>query len=92
MDTIVSYTVMNSYPCPSNALTPAILQNMCLLTSPDDSTASTPSFLFHHSAQFFVFFLLFHFFSIKMWFDVTLSRLMGPVEGGQVLKVAPGAT
>ena len=49
----------------SNEFPPALLQNMCLLTSPASSTSSTHSFLFHHSAQFFVFFHLFHFFFFK---------------------------
>jgi hypothetical protein len=53
MDTIVSYTVMNSYPYPSNVFPPTLLQNMWLLTRPVSSTPSTPSFLIYHSAQFF---------------------------------------
>jgi hypothetical protein len=56
-------TIVRMHPVlSSDAFSPAHLQNMCLLTSPASSTSSTPSFLFHHSAQFFVFFLLFHFF------------------------------
>ena len=43
---------------PPNAFPPALLQNMCLLTSPASSTSSTPSFLFI-IPQFFVFFHLF---------------------------------
>jgi hypothetical protein len=63
---------------------------MCLLTSPASSTSSTSSFLFHHSAQFFVIFLLFHSFPRKNVVPA-MSRypaMRGPVEDGQVLQVA----
>ncbi len=71
---------------PPNVFPPALLQNMCLLTSPASSTSSTPSFLFHHSAQFFVFFPLFHFFSLYKCGSMSrYPALSGPVEDGQVL-------
>ena len=64
MDTIVSNVVMNSYPCPSNAFSPSMLQNMCLLTPVQpyffnffNSILSLPPF-----STILRFFRLFHFF------------------------------
>jgi hypothetical protein len=53
---------------------------MCSLTSPVSSTSPTPSFLFHHSVQFFVFFHLFHFFLFKNVVRCHSIQMRGPVE------------
>ena len=63
MDTVVSYTVMDSYPCPSNAFAQTLLQNMCLLTR----LRPVLDCVFFHPI----------FFLFKMWFDVTLSSAEG---------------